>query len=222
LLILPCVGGGCFKDKQLTLCAEAPLSGQDKTWVALVSGLSVGAQEAPADLKTQLLVEWLTGESGGPSVSRRPPQAIAHSWAFVFQRTRGSRLQDQLEGARVARLILAGNSLTMPVRGTDDKQPVSDEVRTPARPRTASDPARLHPGVVVLHPHWIVSQSQPTDDPSLRNDSTPRTKPSTLPTRPRPSRSSSPISSPRHCPLTSSPAHQIRRARPSRNNPCQV
>jgi hypothetical protein len=47
------------------------LSGQNKTWVALVSGLSVGAQEAPADLKTQLLVEWLTGESGGPSVSRR-------------------------------------------------------------------------------------------------------------------------------------------------------
>jgi DNA polymerase delta subunit 2 len=28
----------------------------------------VGAQEAPADLKAQLLVEWLTGESGGPAV----------------------------------------------------------------------------------------------------------------------------------------------------------
>ena len=43
-------------------------SSEQKTWVALVSGLSVGAQEAPADLKAELLVEWLTGESGGPAV----------------------------------------------------------------------------------------------------------------------------------------------------------
>ena len=40
----------------------------EKTWVALASGLSVGSQEAPADLKVQLLVEWLTGETGGVSV----------------------------------------------------------------------------------------------------------------------------------------------------------
>jgi DNA polymerase delta subunit 2 len=48
----------------------------DKTWVAVVSGLSVGSDEAPADLKTEMLVEWLTGESGGDSVrlgSRRTP-----------------------------------------------------------------------------------------------------------------------------------------------------
>jgi hypothetical protein len=38
----------------------------------------------------------------------------------------------------VARLILAGNSLTMPVRGTDDKQPVSDELGTPADSCTAA------------------------------------------------------------------------------------
>ncbi|WVR04983.1 hypothetical protein IAU60_001995 [Kwoniella sp. DSM 27419] len=67
-----------------------------KTWVALVSGLSVGAQEAPADVKAELLVEWLTGESGGAL--------------------------DQLDGGRIARLILAGNSLTTPVRGEDDKK----------------------------------------------------------------------------------------------------
>nr|XP_019043001.1 DNA polymerase delta subunit 2 [Kwoniella bestiolae CBS 10118]OCF21931.1 DNA polymerase delta subunit 2 [Kwoniella bestiolae CBS 10118] len=68
----------------------------EKTWVALVSGLSVGAQEAPADLKCELLVEWLTGEGGG--------------------------ISDQLDGGRIARLILAGNSLTTPVRGEDDKK----------------------------------------------------------------------------------------------------
>ncbi|WVQ78160.1 hypothetical protein IAT38_000241 [Cryptococcus sp. DSM 104549] len=68
----------------------------EKTWVALASGLSVGAQEAPADLKAELLVEWLMGESGGPA--------------------------DQLDGGRIARLVLAGNSLTLPVKGEDDKQ----------------------------------------------------------------------------------------------------
>ncbi|KAK8870000.1 hypothetical protein IAR55_000570 [Kwoniella newhampshirensis] len=69
---------------------------EEKTWVALVSGLSVGAQEAPADLKAELLVEWLIGEGGGPL--------------------------DQLDGGRIARLVLAGNSLTTPVRGEDDKK----------------------------------------------------------------------------------------------------
>ncbi|WWC85235.1 uncharacterized protein L201_000096 [Kwoniella dendrophila CBS 6074] len=69
---------------------------EDRTWVALLSGLSVGAQEAPADLKCELLVEWLTGESGG--------------------------IPDQSDGSRIARLIMAGNSLTQPVRGEDDKK----------------------------------------------------------------------------------------------------
>nr|WRH23603.1 DNA polymerase delta subunit 2 [Naematelia aurantialba] len=78
--------------------AEATANGSSEhTWVALASGLSVGAQEAPADLKAQLLVEWLTGESGG--------------------------ISDQQDSSRVTRLILAGNSLTTPIRGEDDKQP---------------------------------------------------------------------------------------------------
>jgi DNA polymerase delta subunit 2 len=42
---------------------------EEKTWVALASGLSVGSQEAPADFKVQLLAEWLMGETGGVSVS---------------------------------------------------------------------------------------------------------------------------------------------------------
>jgi hypothetical protein len=39
-----------------------------KTWVAMASGLSMGAQEAPADLKAEMMVEWLTGEAGGLEV----------------------------------------------------------------------------------------------------------------------------------------------------------
>ena len=73
--------------------------GSGKTWIAIVSGLSVGSQEAPADLKNQLLAEWLLGENGSAG--------------------------DLQESDRIARLILAGNSLTSPVRGEDDKKPVS-------------------------------------------------------------------------------------------------
>lgn len=40
-----------------------------KTWVAMASGLSMGAQEAPADVKAEMLNEWLTGEVGGIDVS---------------------------------------------------------------------------------------------------------------------------------------------------------
>lgn len=35
----------------------------------MVSGLSVGSESAPLDLKAQLLVEWLMGEDGGVVVS---------------------------------------------------------------------------------------------------------------------------------------------------------
>jgi dipeptide/tripeptide permease len=34
----------------------------------MASGLSMGAQEAPADLKAEMMVEWLTGEAGGLKV----------------------------------------------------------------------------------------------------------------------------------------------------------
>lgn len=40
----------------------------DKTWVALASGLSIGAETALLDMKAQLLVEWLMGEGGGLEV----------------------------------------------------------------------------------------------------------------------------------------------------------
>ena len=32
--------------------------------------------------------------------------------------------KEQIDGSRIARLILAGNSLTVPIRGEDDKKPV--------------------------------------------------------------------------------------------------
>lgn len=41
---------------------------ESKTWVALVSGLSVGNETSAPDLKSELLVEWLMGENGGAQV----------------------------------------------------------------------------------------------------------------------------------------------------------
>lgn len=37
-------------------------------------------------------------------------------------------VQDQLEGGRIARLILAGNTLAMPVKGEDDHKIVSTAI----------------------------------------------------------------------------------------------
>ena len=54
-----------------------------KTWVAMASGLSMGAQEAPADLKAEMMVEWLTGEAGGLEVN----SCIRHSNRSDISRT---------------------------------------------------------------------------------------------------------------------------------------
>jgi DNA polymerase delta subunit 2 len=89
-------------------------AGSSKTWVAMVSGLLMGAQEAPADLKAEMMVEWLTGEAGGLEV-----RTVSRPWFSELT------FQDQLEGGRIARLILAGNTLTMPIKGEDDHKPVS-------------------------------------------------------------------------------------------------
>lgn len=40
----------------------------EKTWVAMASGLSIGAETAVLDFKAQLLVEWLMGEGGSVEV----------------------------------------------------------------------------------------------------------------------------------------------------------
>ena len=58
------------KGKARAKDGEMDVDGAEKTWVAVVSGLNVGAQEAPADLKAQLLIEWLMGEGGGLDVCR--------------------------------------------------------------------------------------------------------------------------------------------------------
>ncbi|KAJ9120752.1 hypothetical protein QFC22_002683 [Naganishia vaughanmartiniae] len=70
---------------------------KEPKWVAMISGVSAGSAEVPEDLKTELLTEWLVGEAGG--------------------------MEDQLDGARVTNLILAGNSLSQPVRHEDDRKP---------------------------------------------------------------------------------------------------
>lgn len=72
-------------------------------WVALVSGLEVGAL-SPSDAQIQLLVEFLTGESGEE--------------------------HDQLLSSRISRLIIAGNSFAEVVAATsgieeEDRRTVS-------------------------------------------------------------------------------------------------
>lgn len=81
---------------------DFPVKSESKTWVALVSGLSVGNETSAPDLKSELLVEWLMGENGG--------------------------VQDQLEGSRIARVVFAGNTLAAPVKGQDDRKIVSTVV----------------------------------------------------------------------------------------------
>ncbi|KAF8212477.1 DNA polymerase alpha/epsilon subunit B-domain-containing protein [Mycena galopus ATCC 62051] len=57
---------------------------QADAWIALVSGLDIGSP-SPADAQIQMLVEYLTGEEGGP--------------------------QQQISAAQISRLIIAGDSL---------------------------------------------------------------------------------------------------------------
>ncbi|KAJ7349473.1 DNA polymerase alpha/epsilon subunit B-domain-containing protein, partial [Mycena albidolilacea] len=57
---------------------------QQDGWIGLVSGLDIGSP-SPADAQIQMLVEYLTGEEGGP--------------------------QQQISAAQISRLIIAGDSL---------------------------------------------------------------------------------------------------------------
>ncbi|TYJ55337.1 hypothetical protein B9479_003951 [Cryptococcus floricola] len=113
---------GKAKDEDVEM-AEDPddIPQSEKTWVALASGLSVGSQDSPSDLKAELLVEWLMGEAGGED--------------------------DRLAGSRIARLVLVGNSLTTPVKGEDDKKvtkfSTSNKPQFPNHP-TKSLSALLH------------------------------------------------------------------------------
>lgn len=99
--------------------ASESIDDSAKTWVAFASGLSVGSSDAPLDLKTQLLVEWLTGETGAPADLSAGPSG------------------------RIARLVLVGNSLAPPSRGESDRQPKRLSAPTgPSKSNTSrSDPA---------------------------------------------------------------------------------
>lgn len=52
----------------MLIMADVLVKSEGKTWVALVSGLSVGNETSAPDLKSELLVEWLMGENGGAQV----------------------------------------------------------------------------------------------------------------------------------------------------------
>ncbi|GBE82455.1 DNA polymerase subunit delta-2 [Sparassis crispa] len=92
---------------------ESPNEPGDE-WIALVSGLEIGAP-SPSDGQIEMLVEYLTGEAGGP--------------------------QDQSEAAHISRLVIAGNSLA-PVLSTNGS--VNEETDRRAR-RYGYDAANFSP-----------------------------------------------------------------------------
>ncbi|KAG1754227.1 DNA polymerase alpha/epsilon subunit B-domain-containing protein [Suillus lakei] len=69
-------------------------STQDE-YVAVISGLSIGSP-SPADAQIQMLVEYLTGEAGGP--------------------------EDQQLASQITRLIIAGNSLSLAEYGEEGEE----------------------------------------------------------------------------------------------------
>ncbi|KAH9934898.1 DNA polymerase alpha/epsilon subunit B-domain-containing protein [Fomitopsis serialis] len=74
------------KQKDSTMDVDGALGeGQGDEWVALVSGLEIGAP-SPADAQIQMLIEYLSGEAGGPD--------------------------DQAICSRISRLVIAGNSFS--------------------------------------------------------------------------------------------------------------
>ncbi|TIB81330.1 hypothetical protein E3Q22_01092 [Wallemia mellicola] len=65
--------------------------------VALVSGLKIGSQNADDALSRQMLIDFLSGQHGGPS--------------------------EQKLSSRITRLVIAGNCMSSPVAHVDDKKP---------------------------------------------------------------------------------------------------
>ncbi|GAA5892090.1 hypothetical protein JCM6882_005692 [Rhodosporidiobolus microsporus] len=90
---------------------------KDEEWVALASGLEMGNANQVADVRSELLVEWLLGEAGDE--------------------------EDQGEAIKVTRLILAGNSLAQPeVPLTDEPKKKTygyDSSRYTSKPTEALD-----------------------------------------------------------------------------------
>ncbi|TNY19564.1 DNA polymerase alpha/epsilon subunit B-domain-containing protein [Rhodotorula diobovata] len=66
-------------------------------WVAIASGLEMGGADAVADVRAEMMAEWLLGEAGDE--------------------------EDTKEAAQVTRLILAGNSLAQPDLSAIDDEP---------------------------------------------------------------------------------------------------
>ncbi|KAG1843556.1 DNA polymerase alpha/epsilon subunit B-domain-containing protein [Suillus subalutaceus] len=115
-------------------------STQDE-YVAVISGLSIGSP-SPADAQIQMLVEYLTGEAGGP--------------------------EDQQLASRITRLIIAGNSLSLAEygeEGDDEKRPrkfgASAQAVFSPHPNLALS-AHLHDLTSALPVHILPGE----DDPS--------------------------------------------------------
>jgi DNA polymerase delta subunit 2 len=91
----------------LTFCIDANNASSPSLsdeWIAMVSGLDIGAA-SPSDAQIQILVEYLTGEAGGP--------------------------EDQVSASQISRLVIAGNSFAPLGGGEYDgegKKPVNAQI----------------------------------------------------------------------------------------------
>ncbi|GAA5972676.1 hypothetical protein JCM11641_002969 [Rhodosporidiobolus odoratus] len=101
----------------------------DGEWVALASGLEMGSASDVADIRAELLLEWLLGEAGEE--------------------------EDQADAVKVTRLILAGNSLVQPELSTLEEPKKKtygyDSSRYTSKPTDALDAflAELAPSIPV-------------------------------------------------------------------------
>lgn len=75
-----------------------PVQGEEDGWVALISGLDMQGSQGRADVRAQLLAEYLTGETGG--------------------------VDERGVTRKIARVIIAGNAFAEPEREVETKKPV--------------------------------------------------------------------------------------------------
>lgn len=104
-------------------------------WIAFVSGLNIGSPSTPSDLRINLLVEYLLGETGDD--------------------------EDRKNASRISRLVIAGDSFAPisyedPDAAADEKLTVPGEI-APITTKKASKKYGYEPGSFSAHPTQTLS-----------------------------------------------------------------
>ncbi|GAA5941362.1 hypothetical protein JCM3775_001554 [Rhodotorula graminis] len=109
-------------------------------WVAIASGLEMGGANAVADVRAELMAEWLLGEAGDD--------------------------EDADEATRVTRLILAGNSLAQPDLSALDDEPKKKRYGYDSTLYTAKPTDTLDAFLAQLAPSLAVDLMSGETDPA--------------------------------------------------------